>query len=65
MPIDLLDRMLIISTTPYTEKEVQQIPHIRCEEEDVEMAEVRAGRREAMGNAGGFRSGRWASGACG
>ena len=55
MPIDLLDRMLIISTTPYTEKEVQQILHIRCEEEDVEMAEVRAGRREAMGNAGGFR----------
>ena len=58
MPIDLLDRMLIISTTPYTEKEVQQILHIRCEEEDVEMAEVRAGRREAMGNAGGFRE-RW------
>ena len=49
MPIDLLDRMLIISTTPYTEKEVQQILHIRCEEEDVEMAEVRAGRREARG----------------
>ena len=41
VPIDLLDRMLIISTTPYTEKEVQQILHIRCEEEDVEMAEVR------------------------
>ena len=39
VPIDLLDRMLIISTTPYTEKEVQQILHIRCEEEDVEMAE--------------------------
>ena len=31
--------MLIISTTPYTEKEVQQILHIRCEEEDVEMTE--------------------------
>merc|ERR1712072_659937 len=39
VPIDLLDRMLIISTTPYTEKEVQQILHIRCEEEDVEMSE--------------------------
>lgn len=55
MPIDLLDRMLIISTTPYTEKEVQQILHIRCEEEDVEMAEVRAGRREARGSGKGFR----------
>merc|ERR1712070_255085 len=39
LPIDLLDRMLIISTVPYTEKEVKQILHIRCEEEDVEMSE--------------------------
>jgi len=39
IPIDLLDRLLIISTTPYTEKEIQQILHIRCEEEDVEMSE--------------------------
>merc|ERR1712176_1673036 len=39
VPIDLLDRMLIISTVPYTEKEISQILHIRCEEEDVEMSE--------------------------
>ena len=39
IPIDLLDRLLIISTSPYTEKEIKQILHIRCEEEDVEMAE--------------------------
>lgn len=39
IPIDLLDRMLIISTSPYTEKEVRQILSIRCEEEDVEMTE--------------------------
>ena len=52
VPIDLLDRMLIISTTPYTEKEVQQILHIRCEEEDVEMAEVRAGPSEARSGGG-------------
>mmetsp|Transcript_10662 Transcript_10662/g.30831 ORF Transcript_10662/g.30831 Transcript_10662/m.30831 type:complete len:431 (+) Transcript_10662:445-1737(+) len=39
IPIDLLDRLLIISTTPYTEKEIRQILHIRCEEEDVEMSE--------------------------
>lgn len=33
IPIDLLDRLLIISTTPYSEKEIRQILHIRCEEE--------------------------------
>merc|ERR1719199_1292887 len=37
IPIDLLDRLLIVSTTPYDEKEVHKILHIRCEEEDVEM----------------------------
>merc|ERR1712060_316531 len=39
IPIDLLDRLLIISTSPYTEKEIRQILHIRCEEEDVEMSD--------------------------
>jgi len=39
IPIDLLDRLLIISTVPYTEKEVKHILKIRCEEEDVEMAD--------------------------
>ncbi|KND00997.1 RuvB-like 2 [Spizellomyces punctatus DAOM BR117] len=39
LPIDLLDRLLIISTSPYTEKEIKQILSIRCEEEDVEMTE--------------------------
>ena len=52
VPIDLLDRMLIISTTPYTEKEVQQILHIRCEEEDVEMAEVRGRLGLGLGGLG-------------
>ena len=37
IPIDLLDRLMIISTTPYSENEVQRILDIRCEEEDVEM----------------------------
>lgn len=37
IPIDLLDRMLIIATVPYSEKELKQILNIRCEEEDVEM----------------------------
>ncbi|KAJ3087563.1 RuvB-like 2 [Quaeritorhiza haematococci] len=39
IPIDLLDRTLIISTTAYSEKEVRQIIGIRCEEEDVEMTD--------------------------
>lgn len=39
IPIDLLDRLMIISTTPYTEAETRRILVIRCEEEDVEMAE--------------------------
>ncbi|KAJ1633100.1 TIP49 C-terminus-domain-containing protein [Pavlovales sp. CCMP2436] len=39
IPIDLLDRLLIISTAPYNDKEVKQILRIRCEEEDVEMTE--------------------------
>ncbi len=38
IPIDLLDRLMIISTTPYSEGEVRRILEIRCEEEDVEMA---------------------------
>jgi RuvB-like protein 2 len=37
VPIDLLDRMLIISTKPYTEFEIRQIIDIRAEEEDVEL----------------------------
>lgn len=39
IPIDLLDRLLIISTTPYEEAEIRQILKIRCEEEDVEMSD--------------------------
>ncbi|XP_003738264.1 ruvB-like 2 [Galendromus occidentalis] len=37
IPMDLLDRVLIISTVPYTEKEIKQILKVRCEEEDVNM----------------------------
>eukprot|EP01026_Neomeris_dumetosa_P082318 TRINITY_DN9389_c0_g1_i3.p1 TRINITY_DN9389_c0_g1~~TRINITY_DN9389_c0_g1_i3.p1 ORF type:complete len:316 (-),score=58.92 TRINITY_DN9389_c0_g1_i3:116-1042(-) len=39
IPIDLLDRLLIISTSPYSEQEIHQILEIRCEEEDVEIAD--------------------------
>lgn len=30
IPIDLLDRLLIVSTSPYTEKDTKQILRIRC-----------------------------------
>merc|ERR1712085_4037 len=40
IPLDLLDRALIISTEPYSEKEVRKILDIRAEEEDVEMTEA-------------------------
>merc|ERR1711966_530971 len=39
IPLDLLDRMLIISTEPYSEKEIRKILDIRAEEEDVEMTD--------------------------
>jgi len=35
LPVDLLDRVLIVSTKPYEEQDIQQIIQIRCEEEDV------------------------------
>lgn len=38
IPIDLLDRLMIITTTPYSDTEIRRILDIRCEEEDVEMA---------------------------
>ncbi|XP_014681840.1 PREDICTED: ruvB-like 2 [Priapulus caudatus] len=39
MPIDLLDRLIIVHTQPYDEKETKQILRIRCEEEDVEICD--------------------------
>ena len=39
IPIDLLDRLIIISTAPYSETEIREILKIRCSEEDVDMNE--------------------------
>merc|ERR1711963_597385 len=39
IPLDLLDRMLIISTEPYQAKDIRKILDIRAEEEDVEMSD--------------------------
>jgi len=38
IPADFLDRLLIISTQPYSEEEMRKILDIRCDEEDVEMS---------------------------
>lgn len=37
IPIDFLDRLLIVSTQPYSESELRQILDIRAEEEDVDL----------------------------
>jgi RuvB-like protein 2 len=37
IPLDMLDRLLIIGTVPYSEEEVKSILKIRCDEEDVDM----------------------------
>ena len=39
IPLDLLDRLMIVSTDPYTHDEILKILTVRCEEEDVEMAD--------------------------
>jgi len=39
IPIDLLDRLLIITTKPYEMDEIKQILKIRSEEEDVEISD--------------------------
>lgn len=39
VPLDLIDRSLIIMTKPYLPEEIQSVLKIRCEEEDVEMTE--------------------------
>eukprot|EP00906_Rhabdomonas_costata_P029407 RCo041505 len=39
IPLDLLDRVMIIPTQPYKKSEILDIVKIRCEEEDIEMEE--------------------------
>ncbi|CAI9102407.1 OLC1v1000670C1 [Oldenlandia corymbosa var. corymbosa] len=39
IPLDFLDRLLIISTQPYTEEDIRKILDIRCQEEEVEMSD--------------------------
>ncbi|PPQ82788.1 hypothetical protein CVT26_007931 [Gymnopilus dilepis] len=37
LPMDLLDRVLIVSTKPYEVEDVEEIVKIRCQEEDVQL----------------------------
>nr|XP_022904859.1 ruvB-like 2 [Onthophagus taurus] len=39
IPLDLLDRLIIVPTSPYTEKELKEILSIRCEEEDCQLSD--------------------------
>lgn len=39
IPLDLLDRLMIVSTVPYTQEELKHILKVRCEEEDVDMSD--------------------------
>eukprot|EP01103_Thecamoeba_quadrilineata_P016839 TRINITY_DN5761_c0_g1_i1.p1 TRINITY_DN5761_c0_g1~~TRINITY_DN5761_c0_g1_i1.p1 ORF type:complete len:467 (-),score=102.96 TRINITY_DN5761_c0_g1_i1:23-1423(-) len=39
IPLDFLDRLLIISTTAYSEEEIHKILQIRSDEEDVDLAD--------------------------
>jgi RuvB-like protein 2 len=45
LPVDLLDRVIIISTQPYSEDEIRQILSIRAQEEEVE---IEAGALEVL-----------------
>jgi len=40
IPLDLLDRLLIVNTEPYSESEIRQILEIRCQEEGVEIEDM-------------------------
>lgn len=39
IPLDLLDRLMIVQTQDYTQEETRKILKVRCEEEDVEMTD--------------------------
>eukprot|EP00904_Undaria_pinnatifida_P006820 jgi/Undpi1/3268/HiC_scaffold_15.g06642.m1 len=57
VPVDLLDRMLIIRTMPYSTPEMEQIVSIRAEAESIE---VEAEALSALGNIGAKTSLRYA-----
>lgn len=50
MPLDLLDRLLIITTQPYEKRDIEHIIEIRCEEEDVEITDEAKELLTTIGN---------------
>ncbi|RLE81168.1 MAG: TATA box-binding protein, partial [Thermoprotei archaeon] len=56
-PLDLLDRLLIIETKPYTKDEIKEILKIRAREENVDLSEEAL---EELTNIGAERSLRYA-----
>ncbi|RKP23939.1 ruvB-like 2-like protein [Syncephalis pseudoplumigaleata] len=57
VPLDMLDRVLIISTCPYSENEIGEILRIRCDEEDVA---IQADARDLLTKIGSETSLRYA-----
>jgi DNA helicase TIP49 (TBP-interacting protein) len=50
IPMDLLDRLLIIATEPYTPEDIEKIVCIRAAEEDVALAANAVGELQQIGN---------------
>ncbi|KAF2671650.1 putative RuvB-like 2 protein [Microthyrium microscopicum] len=55
LPIDFLDRVVIVSTHPYAANEIQQILSIRAQEEEVEVVPDALALLTKIGNEAGLR----------
>lgn len=55
LPLDFLDRVVIIHTTPYEQNDLQQILTIRCQEEEVEMSPDALALLTKIGEEAGLR----------
>ena len=55
VPVDLLDRMLIIRTLPYTAEEIVQIVAIRARTEGMEVDDAALAKLSALGDAASLR----------
>lgn len=55
LPLDFLDRVVIVSTRPYTENEIQQILSIRAQEEEVDLSTNALALLTKIGKEAGLR----------
>ncbi|KAJ2896344.1 putative aaa family atpase-like protein [Zalerion maritima] len=55
LPLDFLDRVVIIHTTPYGSDDIQQILNIRCQEEEVELSPDALALLTKIGEEAGLR----------